>query len=100
MENVNKLCIVITLCIICFTVGNCIGFRKAYKHYQNGDYINIEHIDTMYNKVVLDSIEYNIRVKDSVIVKLKQECEYEVEQAISANDSNAVEQFKELAGRE
>ena len=58
----------------------------------------IKFVDTVYNKVVLDSINYNIHIKDSTIVKLKQKVEYETEQAISANDSDAIKQFYELAG--
>lgn len=53
--------------------------------------------DTTYNVVTLDSIRFNIKVKDSVIVKLKKKVVYEMEQAINADDSTAVIQFKELA---
>lgn len=54
--------------------------------------------DTTYNIVTLDSIRYNIKVKDSIIVELKKRVVYEMEQAINADDSTAVIQFKELAG--
>lgn len=53
--------------------------------------------DTTYNVVTLDSIRYNIKVKDSIIVELKKRVEYEMEQAINADDNAAVIQFKELA---
>lgn len=53
--------------------------------------------DTTYNIVTLDSIRLNIKVKDSVIVELKKRVVYEMEQAINADDSTAVIQFKELA---
>lgn len=54
--------------------------------------------DTTYNVVTLDSIRFNIKVKDSVVVELKKKVEYEMEQAINADDSIAIVQFKELAG--
>lgn len=60
--------------------------------------ININKIDTTYNKVLLDSIEYNIELKCSTIVELKRLSKYETEQAINSNDSAAIEQFKSLAG--
>lgn len=94
MEKLNKILIVIFLLIlfgVMFYSWNKINSAK-----QNKD--NIEIIDTTYNKVVLDSIEYRIRIKDSVIVELKKQVKYEIEQAINANDSDAVKQFYELAG--
>ena len=94
MERINKICLVIVFGIICFIVGYCIGDNNNSKI----DYNNVIPIDTIYNKVILDSIEYNIHKKDSTIVELKKRAEYEMEQAINANDSIAVEQFKELAG--
>lgn len=94
METVNKICIIIVYGIICFIIGYCIGDNNNSKT----DYNNVTFPDTMYNKVILDSIEYNIHKKDSIIVKLKKRTEYEMEQAINANDSVAIEQFKELAG--
>lgn len=94
MEKVNKILIVIFLLIlfgVMFYSWNKINSAK-----QNKD--NIEIIDTIYNKIVLDSIEYRIRTKDSIIVELKKQVKYEIEQAINANDSDAVKQFYELAG--
>ena len=94
MEKVNKILIVIFLLIlfgVMFYSWNKINSAK-----QNKD--NMEIIDTTYNKVVLDSIEYRIRTKDSVIVELKKQVKYEIEQAINANDSDAVKQIYELAG--
>lgn len=94
MEKVNKILIVIFLLIlfgVMFYSWNKINSAKQNKN-------NMEIIDTTYNKVVLDSIEYRIRTKDSVIVELKKQVKYEIEQAINANDSDAVKQFYELAG--
>lgn len=95
MDNITKAFIVIIICISCFIVGILIG--SNYKH-NNTETITI--YDTTYNKVILDSIQYNIKVKDSVIVKLKYKMQYEIEQAINSSDSDAVKQFYELAGSE
>lgn len=93
MDNITKSFIVIIICISCFIVGILIG--SNYKHN------NTETIyDTVYNKTILDSISYNIKVKDSIIVKLKHKMQYEIEQAINSSDSDAVKQFYELAGSE
>ena len=94
MEKINNLCLIIVFGIICFIIGYCIADNNNSKI----DYNNVTLPDTMYNKVILDSIEYNIHKKDSTIVELKKRIEYEMEQAINANDSVAIEQFKELAG--
>lgn len=94
METVNKICIIIVYGIICFIIGYCIAdSNNSETEYNNGILP-----DTTYNKVVLDSIEYNIKIKDSTILELKKRIEYETEQAINANNSNAVKQFYELAG--
>lgn len=71
------------------------SWNKINSAKQNKD--NIEIIDTTYNKVILDSIEYRIRTKDSIIVELKKQVKYEIEQAINASDSDAIKQFYELA---
>lgn len=94
METVNKICIIIVYGIICFIVGYYIAYNNNSKIEYNNDILP----DTTYNKVILDSIEYNIKIKDSIIIKLKKRTEYETEQAINANDSDAVKQFYELAG--
>ena len=78
----------IVISIIC-----CNILDNKYK-----EHTNINKIDTTYNKVLLDSIEYNIELKCSTIVELKRLSKYETEQAINSNDSTAIEQFKSLAG--
>lgn len=55
-----------------------------------------EIIDTQYNHIVLDSIKYNIIVKDSIIIKIKYRYEEEIIKANSLNDSASVELFKRL----
>lgn len=93
MEKINKLCFIIVFGIICFIVG----FYTSNKNNKTDDN-KITITDTIYNKVILDSIKYNIKIKDSIIVQLKNKIQYEVEQAINANDSVAIKQFKTLAG--
>lgn len=94
METINKICFIIVFGIICFSVGYYIGNNNNEKT----NYDNVIVPDTTYNKVTLDSIEYNIHKKESIIIELKKRTEYEIEQAINANDSIAIKQFKELAG--
>lgn len=94
MEKINNICLIIVFGIICFIIGYYIADNNNSKI----DYNNVTLPDTTYNKVILDSIEYNIHKKDSTIVELKKRTEYEMDQAINANDSIAIEQFKELAG--
>lgn len=94
METMNKICFIIVFGIICFVIGYCIGNDDS----KEINYDNVIIPDTTYNKVTLDSIEYNIYKKDSTIIELKKRTEYEMEQAINANDSVAVKQFYKLAG--
>lgn len=94
METINKICFIIVFGVICFSVGYYIGNNNNEKT----NYDNVIVPDTTYNKVTLDSIEYNIHKKEFTIIKLKKQTKYEIEQAINANDSVAIKQFKELAG--
>ena len=56
----------------------------------------VERIDTIYNIETIDSIEYNIIVKDSIIIALKYEYETKIIEANNMSDSASVELFKEL----
>lgn len=94
METINKICFIIVFGVICFAVGYYIGNNNNEKT----NYDNVIIPDTTYNKVTLDSIEYNINKKESTIIELKKRTKYEIEQAINANDDIAIKQFKELAG--
>ena len=95
METSHKIQIVIIACISCFIIGFLIG-----NNYKINNVDSVDVYDTTYNKVILDSIQYNIKVKDSIIVKLKTKMQHEIEQAINSSDSDAVKQFYELAGSE
>ena len=93
MEKVNKICIFIVILLIAFIAGYIVG-NKQNQIIDNKDVVLP---DTAYNKVTLDSIEYNIIKKDSTIYKLKEEVKDEIEKALNADDSIAVEQFKSLS---
>ena len=56
----------------------------------------VEVIDTTYNTIVLDSIEYNITIKDSVITHIRHEYEDSIIKVINFNDSTTVDLFKKL----
>lgn len=93
MEKVNKICIFIVILLIAFIAGYIVGDKRN----QIIDNKDVVLPDTTYNKVTLDSIEYNIIKKDSTIYKLKEEVKDEIEKALNADDSIAVEQFKSLS---
>lgn len=93
MEKVNKICIFIVILLVTFIAGYIVGDKQN----QIIDNKDVVLPDTTYNKVTLDSIEYNIIKKDSTIYKLKEEVKDEIEKALNADDSIAVEQFKSLS---
>lgn len=93
MEKVNKICIFIVILLVAFIAGYVVGDKQN----QIIDNKDVVLPDTTYNKVTLDSIEYNIIKKDSTIYKLKEEVKDEIEKALNADDSIAVEQFKSLS---
>lgn len=93
MEKVNKICIFIVILLVTFIAGYVVG-NKQNQIIDNKDVVLP---DTIYNKVTLDSIEYNIIKKDSTIYKLKEKVKDEIEKALNADDSIAVEQFKSLS---
>lgn len=53
-------------------------------------------VDTAYNKTTLDSIDYNIIKKDSVIHKLRYEMDYETKKVYTLDDSATIELFYQL----
>lgn len=96
MEKINKIIVIVISYILCLVIGYIIGNNNYIKNNK----VEVISIDTTYNKIVLDSIEYNIIKRDSIIVKLKEKYYDELEKVISASDSDVVRQFKALsAGR-
>ena len=98
MEKKDK--IVICICIIILFIAFIIKYNIVHKQSKTTNNENIVLTDTIYNKVTLDSIKYNIIKKDSTIYKLKKEVRYEIEKALNANDSIDIEQFKSLSAAE
>ena len=89
----------IIFAIFMFLFGCAIGAYFAfYFHFKEhkDDTNQVIVPDTTYNKVILDSIEFNIDKKDSVIYNIKQEMKNEVTESFELSDSAAVELFKEL----
>lgn len=63
------------------------------------DFVCFNKCDTVINKVRIDSIEYNIRYKDSIIKKIKYDTK-EYNNKIDAFDDDAnVKLFKELVSK-
>lgn len=89
----NKICVFIVILLVAFIAGYVVGDKQN----QIIDNKDVVLPDTTYNKVTLDSIEYNIIKKDSTIYKLKEEVKDEIEKALNVDDSIAVEQFKSLS---
>lgn len=97
MEKRHKIIIVI-LIILCIIINIVIDSIRYNNKRDNIKHDTVEIVDTIYNKVILDSIEHRIYIKDSTIVELKKKVVYEITQAVNATDSDAVKQFYELAG--
>ena len=89
--------IVYTIVVISLILVYRISYDKLNKKYNKAlDELNYYHnIDTnVVHKI--DSIEYNIQIKDSIIYELKKEYINEIEIVKANNDIDALNQFKEL----
>lgn len=53
-------------------------------------------MDTTYNRVVIDSIEYNIVKRDSIIINIKDSIIYELQDNQTADDTVLVINFQKL----
>lgn len=82
--------LIIAFCLL--TIGYDIGKRVGQL-----DIVKEIGYDTTYNTIILDSLQYNIIIKDTIIYRIKEDMEDEVEKALNADDSTAVQQFIELA---
>lgn len=84
--------------VLSFAVLSVLGFsifNRCNRDKENKKDI-IQMIDTTYNKVILDSIQINIKQKDSVINKIKYRMQYEIKKADTINNDFAVNLFKQL----
>lgn len=93
MEIINKTCGFIILLIVVF----CIGYGYGNKEYESKVNEPISIQDTTYNHIVLDSIQYNIIKKDSIIYQLKIDAKHEIEESNNLSDTATVNLFKQLA---
>lgn len=82
---------VIIIAIIFFIIG----YVVKQKEINNDKYI-INKLDTVYNRIVIDSLEYNIIKKDSIIYNIKENVKEEINFAINADDSTTVMLFQKL----
>lgn len=89
----NNILAIICICLICIIVS--IGIKECDNNKQNKEYIE-NSIDTTYNTKVLDSIEYKIIEKDTVINKLKYEMDNEKNKVYTLNDSATIILFYQL----
>lgn len=86
--------IIIVVIVLAFSIliaGN-MNLRRELKQERQEK----EIIDTTYNHKTLDSIEYNIIKRDTIIYNYKKELAYEIEKSITLNDSDAVKLFYQL----
>ena len=56
----------------------------------------IKPIDTSYNRVVIDSIKYNIIERDSMIIHIKDSIIYELQLNQTADDTTVIIKFQKL----
>ena len=56
----------------------------------------VKPVDTTYNRVVIDSIEYNIIKRDSIIVQIKDSIIYELQLNQTVDDTTVVVNFQKL----
>ena len=95
-KNDKKLSITILVLIsLIFALLLYVFYTNKYNQAQQSKELIIV-VDTTDRTKVLDSIKYNIIYRDSVIVRIKKEFEYEKEQALIMPDSDAVKLFNEL----
>lgn len=92
-EDIKVIGIVLSfavLTVLGFSIFNRCNIDKENKQ----DIIQI--VDTTYNKIILDSIQINIKQRDSVITKIKYRMQYEVKKADTISNDSAVKLFKQL----
>lgn len=94
MEKNNNMLNIIAVIIIAI-IFFIIGYVVKQKEINNDKYI-INKLDTVYNRIVIDSLEYNIIKKDSIIYNIKENVKEEINFAINADDSTTVMLFQKL----
>lgn len=95
MDNEDIKVIGIVLSFAVLTVLGFSIFNRCNKDKENKKEI-IQIVDTTYNKVILDSIQINIKQRDSVITKIKYRMQYEIKKTDTISNDSAVKLFKQL----
>ena len=95
MDNEDIKVIGIVLSFAVLTVLGFSIFNRCNRDKENKEDI-IQIVDTTYNKIVLDSIQINIKQRDSVITKIKYRMQYEIKKADTINNDSAIKLFKQL----
>lgn len=60
------------------------------------DIPDVKPVDTAYNRITIDSIEYNIIKRDSIIYNFKDSIVYELEIIKHSGDTATIMQFQKL----
>ena len=95
-NKINKSNIIITIlvCLLFSTLLYIFYTNKYNQRIENKQ--NIIIVDTTYNTITLDSIEYNIIYRDSIVYQLKQKMQYEKDKVLDMSNDDAVKLFYEL----
>lgn len=96
MKIFSKICLVVIVLGVVFIGGVLVGRNTTQKAAKT----QVALIDTTYNTIVLDSIEYNITKVDTIIYNLKQEMRYEIDKSFQLDDSATIILFKKLCTAE
>lgn len=91
MDNVFK---AIKYLIIILFIIFIITFLLVIKNQNNKNKIILQ--DTTYNHIILDTINKTIHTKEEIIIDLKYRKDEDIKNALNADCTTAVNQFKEL----
>lgn len=98
-NKINKSNIIITI-LVCLLFGILLYIFYTNKYNQRiENKQNIIIVDTTYNTITLDSIEYNIIYRDSIVYQLKQKMQYEKDKVLDMSNDDAVKLFYELVSK-
>ena len=99
--EIKKSILIVTILYLLSVVAISIVYKVKYNKLNN-DYnkaiVELEYYHNIDTNAIhkIDSIEYNIKQKDSIIYNIKTEFINEIEIIKANNDIDAVAQFKEL----
>lgn len=99
--EIKKSILIVTIIYLLSIIAISIIYKVNYKKLNNDYNKAITELEYYHNIDTvaihkIDSIEYNIRQKDSIIYNIKTEFINEIEIIKANNDIDAVTQFKEL----